>query len=76
MRKVQVTAQGPLGWSDSTETFSEEDLVLTASGEVKHVRRLREGDILIRFLESNVVQRWTILKIEWVRRVQHHAAVC
>lgn len=68
MRKVQVTLQSPLGWSDLTDTFSEEDLVLTNSGEVKHVRRLREGDILIRFSEANVVHRWTVLKIDWVRK--------
>ena len=67
MRTVKITAQGPLGWSDSTEVFGEDDLLLTAGGVVKPTRQLREGDVLIRFWERNT-QAWTIVKMEWMRR--------
>jgi hypothetical protein len=75
MRKVQISATGPLGWSDWMETFSEDALLLTASGEVKAAHRLREGDVLIRFsdlVREGPAQRWIITKAEWLRREVHH----
>ena len=73
MRKVQISATGPLGWSDWMETFSEDTLLLTASGEVKAAHRLREGDVLIRFGEFSTTSalRFSITKIEWLRREVH-----
>jgi hypothetical protein len=62
---------GPLGYSDSTDVFSEDDLLLTASGVVKPVRQLKEGETLIRFPDAShakVSQRWIITKIQWVRK--------
>ena len=70
MRRVSITATGPLGWSDWTEIFHEDDLLLTASGKVLQVRRLKEGDTLIRFTELQKfdVQHWIITKIVYMRR--------
>jgi hypothetical protein len=76
MRKVQITAQGPLGWKDTVDVFSEDALLLTFSGEVKAVRTLREGDVLIRFSDASGgpyrPHRWSISKIEWLRKEVHH----
>ena len=70
MRRVSITATGPLGWSDWIEIFHEDDLLLTASGKVLQVRRLKEGDTLIRFTELQKfdVQHWIITKIVYMRR--------
>jgi hypothetical protein len=69
MRKVKIEAMGPLGYKDSADVFSEDDLLLTAAGAVKPVRQLKEGDVLIRFNGNpGTPLRWTILRIEWMRR--------
>ena len=69
MRKVKITAQGPLGYKDTTDVFMEDDILLTASGMVKKVNRLREGDVLVRFGgQPSVSQIWTVMEMEWVRR--------
>lgn len=66
MRKVSITAQGPLGWKDTTDVFMEDDLLLTAGGVVKPARKLKEGDVLIRF--SSALCHWEITKMEWARK--------
>jgi hypothetical protein len=69
MRKVKITAQGPLGYKDTTDVFMEDDLLLTVGGVVKRAIRLQEGDILVRFgSQPATLQLWTILDMEWVRR--------
>jgi hypothetical protein len=44
----------------------EDDLLLTAGGVVKPARKLKEGDVLIRF--SSALCHWEITKMEWVRK--------
>jgi hypothetical protein len=71
MREVKITTQGPLGWGDIEDTFKEDSLLLTASGEVKQVRHLREGDVLVRFAHPDLkelAQYWTIIEMEWLKR--------
>ena len=69
MRKVKIEAMGPLGYKDSADVFSEDELLLTANGAVKPVRQLKEGDVLIRFNGNpGTPLRWTIMKMEWLRR--------
>ena len=74
MRKVKIEAQGPLGYRDSTDVFGEDELLLTAGGRVKPAQQLREGDVLVRFNGNpGTPLRWTILRIEWMRRGSHAA---
>ena len=69
MRKVSITAQGPLGYKDTTDVFMEDDLLLTFGGMVKPAKKLREGEILVRFGgQPGVSQLWTVIEVEWVRR--------
>jgi hypothetical protein len=68
MRKVRITVQGPLGYKDAVNEYGEDALLLTASGEVKPARKLKENDVLISFQDSfrscsSIL--WKILKIEW-----------
>ncbi len=75
MRKVKIEAMGPLGYKDTADVFGEDELLLTAVGAVKPVRQLKEGDVLVRFNGNpGTPLRWTILKIEWLRRDVHHGA--
>jgi hypothetical protein len=67
--KEKITAQGPLGYKDTTDVFMEDDLLLTVGGVVKRAIRLQEGDVLVRFgSQPAVLQLWTIMDMEWVRR--------
>ena len=77
MRQVTLTLQGPMGYNDRTETYSEDDLLLTATGQVKPVRQLRERDVLITFPDASYAKdslRWTIVQIEWVRKSERRWA--
>jgi hypothetical protein len=76
MRKVKIEAMGPLGYKDSADVFGEDELLLTAAGAVKPVRQLKEGDVLVRFNGNpGTPLRWTILRIEWMRRESHGTAL-
>lgn len=77
MRQVALTLQGPMGYHDSTETYSEDALLLTAGGAVKPVRQLREGEVLITFPDASYAKealRWTIMHIEFVRKSERRWA--
>lgn len=71
MYTVTITCQGPIGYQESTVEFSEDAMLLTPLGEVKPIRRLREGDILVRFPDADYAYsttRWTITKMVWHRK--------
>ena len=76
MRQVKLTMQGQIGYGDRTETYSEDDLLLTATGQVKPVRQLRERDVLITFPDASPFRPllWTIVQIEWVRKSERRWA--
>ena len=77
MRKVKLTLQGPMGYRDREETYSEDTLLLTASGQVKPVRQLREGEVLITFPDAAYAKdslRWTLMHVEWVRKSERRWA--
>ena len=69
MRKVIITSTGPLGYSDSVEEYSEDSLLLTASGEVRPAYQMREKEVLVRFNgQPGTPQLWAVIKVEWKRR--------